>query len=225
MKAGGAGGGRSAPELRAAAELALVVAITLGPWVFHRIPVNRTLAILALGWWSLRVRRVGWKGVGLARPSSWRHTVATGVATGVLLQALSEFVTGPLLSRILHSKPDLSLFRPIVGHPGKLLWCLALVWMFAAFGEEMAFRGYVLNRAAELGGGGRLAWAVALPFASVLFGMGHSYQGAVGMVDNGLYALALGGVYLACGRNLWVAILAHGTSDTIALGAAFLGHL
>jgi membrane protease YdiL (CAAX protease family) len=34
---------------------------------------------------------------------------------------------------------------------------LAIVWTFAAFGEEMGYRGYLLTRAADLGN--RTAWA------------------------------------------------------------------
>jgi len=35
--------------------------------------------------------------------------------------------------------------------------------------------------------------------------------------------LVLGGAYLLSGRNLWVAILAHGFSDTFAVAAVYFG--
>lgn len=92
-----------------------------------------------------------------------------------------------------------------------------LVWTLAAFGEELTYGGYVLNRLADLGGRGPLAWAAALIFVAALFGFGHSYQGLVGVIDTGIYALILGGLYLAPGRNLWAPIIAHGPTNTVAL--------
>lgn len=209
----------------AAVEILVVLLITAGHRVFHVIPFDETLPILALGWLSLWLRGVGWKGVGLERPASWTRTLAIGIATGVLLQVLSEWVTEPLIERITGQVADVSEFRPLVGNVKLLLLYFVIVWTLAAFGEEMVYRGYLLNRAADLGGGGALAQGAGLIFVTVLFGFGHSYQGLAGMIDTGLHGLILGAVYLASGRNLWASILAHGTGDTIALGMVFLGHL
>ena len=220
---------RSAPapagrdRLIAAGELLLVVLITLGHRVFHVIPVDEALPILALGWLSLWLRGVGWRGVGLTRPPSWPRAIAAGVATGVLLQALSEFVTEPLLTRLTGQVPDVSSFRPLVGNAKAALVGLAVGWTIAAFGEEMTYRGYVLNRIADLGGRTRGAWAGALILTSALFAFGHSYQGLTGALDVGIHALILGGLYLASVRNLWPVIVAHGTADTIAAGLVYFG--
>jgi membrane protease YdiL (CAAX protease family) len=112
-----------------------------------------------------------------------------------------------------------------VGNVRLLALYLVVSWTLAAFGEEMTYRGYVLNRAADLGGRRPWAWAASLLFTMALFGFGHSYQGLPGMIDTGLHGLLLGALYLATGRNLWACILAHGVSDTIAFTGVFLGHL
>jgi membrane protease YdiL (CAAX protease family) len=209
----------------AAIELLLVLLITAGHRVFHVIPVDETYPILALGWLSLWLRGVGWKGVGLTRPASWGRTVALGAGVGIFLQVLSEFVTEPLLTAITHQPPDVSEFRPLVGNVKLCLLYLVLVWTLAAFGEEMTYRGYVLNRAADLGDRRPWAWAAGLLLVTALFGFGHSYQGLTGMIDTGIHGLLLGVLYLASGRNLWVCVIAHGVTDTVALTLAFLGHL
>jgi CAAX protease family protein len=216
---------RSNGKPAAAIEILLVLLITAGHRVFHIIPVDETYPILALGWLSLWLRGVGWKGVGLTRPASWGRTVALGAAVGVFLQVLSEFVTEPLLTAITHQPPDVSELKPLVGNVKLCLLYLVLVWTLAAFGEEMTYRGYVLNRAADLGGRRPWAWIAGLLFVTVLFGFGHSYQGPTGMIDTGIHGLLLGALYLASGRNLWVCIIAHGVTDTVALIAVFLGHL
>lgn len=45
---------------------------------------------------------------------------------------------------------------------------LAIVWLFAGFGEEIAYRGYLLPRAADLGGRSRAANLLAMVFVAVL---------------------------------------------------------
>jgi membrane protease YdiL (CAAX protease family) len=100
---------------------------------------------------------------------------------------------------------------------------LGLVWTFAAFGEEIGYRGYIMGRAAAAGGGGKVAWALALVAASVLFGFGHFYKGPAGILDSGFAGLLMGGIYLKSGRCLWTCILAHGLSDTLAVALSYFG--
>jgi membrane protease YdiL (CAAX protease family) len=209
----------------AAVEILLVLLITAGHRIFRIIPVDETYPILALGWISLWLRGIGWRGVGLARPASWRRTLALGAAVGIALQVLSEFVTEPLFTALTHQPVDVSEFKLLVGNVKLLLLYFVVVWTLAAFGEEMTYRGYVLNRAADLAGRRPWSWVAGLLFVTLLFGFGHSYQGLAGMLDTGLHGLLLGALYLASGRNLWVCVIAHGVSDTIALIMAFLGHL
>jgi membrane protease YdiL (CAAX protease family) len=56
---------------------------------------------------------------------------------------------------------------------------------------------------------------VSLVVVSVAFGCAHLDQGSTGMVENILNGLLLGGLYLACGRNLAVPVIAHAFSDTL----------
>ncbi len=207
----------------AAAEIVVVLGITVGHRVLRIIPVDETLPILILGWLSLWLRRVGWRGIGLTRPADWGRVVALGIGTGIVLQLLSEFVTEPGIRYLTHQTADMSEFAPLVGNLKLAALYFVLVWTWAAFGEELTYRGYVLNRAADLGGRTRSAWVVGLVLVTGLFGFGHSYQGIAGMMDTGIHGLVLGILYLASGRNLWASIIAHGVCDTIAIVAVFFG--
>ena len=100
---------------------------------------------------------------------------------------------------------------------------LGLVWTFAAFGEEMGYRGYLMTRAADVGNRSRLAYTAALVASSVLFGYGHYYKGPAGILQSTVSGLILGGAYLLSRKNLWVSVLAHGCADTIAIAAVFFG--
>jgi membrane protease YdiL (CAAX protease family) len=100
---------------------------------------------------------------------------------------------------------------------------LLFVWTFAAFGEELAYRGYLLTRAADLGKRSAAAYWVGIVVVSVLFGYGHYYKGPAGVLDSGVAGLILGAAYMLSGRNLWASILAHGLIDTYAVVVLFFG--
>ncbi len=210
-------------RLWAAAELVLAAALVVGANVYDFVPVSETPWLVLMGWLSLRRRGLGWSSVGLRRPRSWKTTIAMAIVAGIALQLLSEFVTEPLIERLTGETADLSSFHSLVGNLGATLGMLALVWMLAAFGEELAYRGYVLERAAALGHGSKSAYLVGMVLVSALFGLGHFYQGVAGVVGSTVSGLFFGALYLATSRNLWLPILAHGFSDTIGLALIYLG--
>ena len=217
--------GETSPRGRlwAALELLLAAALVVGANVYDFVPVTETPWLVLIGWLSLRRRGLGWRAVGLRRPQSWKATIAMAILAGIALQVLSEFVTEPLVERLTGETADLSSFRSLVGNLPGALGMLALVWTLAAFGEEMAYRGYVLERAAALGHGSKRAYLVAMLLVSALFGLGHFYQGVAGVAGSTFSGLFFGALYLASGRDLWLPILAHGFSDTIAMGLIYLG--
>src|SRR5262249_29541113 len=94
---------------------------------------------------------------------------------------------------------------------------------FAAFGEEIAYRGYLLAREADLGKRSTAAYWVGIVLVSVLFGVGHFYKGPAGILDSGIAGLILGAAYLLSGRNLWASVLAHGFIDTFGIILLFFG--
>jgi membrane protease YdiL (CAAX protease family) len=198
--------------------LLVAALLVVGANVLDVVPVSETPWLVALGWLSLRLRGRGWRSLGFRRPARWLTTVGVALAAAVGLQLLSEFVIEPLTGR-----PDLSDFRSLVGNLPASLMMLALVWILAAFGEEMAYRGYVLERAAALGQHSSSAYITAMVVVSLLFGLGHFYQGPAGVIGSTVSGLLFGVLYLASGRNLWLPILAHGFSDTIGLALVYLG--
>lgn len=115
------------------------------------------------------------------------------------------------------------LANEIAGNAKIALLALLLVWTFAAFGEEIAYRGYLLTRAADIGNRSTTAYWVGIVVVSILFGYGHYYKGTSGIIDSGIAGLILGAAYMLAGRNLWACILTHGFIDTFAVIDAFFG--
>jgi len=204
------------------AELAWGSVIVIGHNVYHVIP-NEVPILFVIGLISLRLRDGGWSVMGVHGPASWRRTVLYALAAAALRITLGALVIDPLTAHFWPPAVAPSGFEQITGNALVALRWLLLVWTFAAFGEEIGYRGYLLTRAAEAGGRSKAADWVAVLIVSVLFGYGHYYKGRSGIVDSGVAGLILGAAYVLSGRNLWVCILAHGFIDTFWVTAAFFG--
>lgn len=204
-------------------EVVLGAFIVIGHNIFHIVP-NEVPILFVLFWISLRLRDGGWSVAGLRRPNSWWKTVLMAIVAAALLQLGSQFVIQPLTSQIWHRPEQVSSLLKVPAFDWKLaVRNLAIVWIFAGFGEEVGYRGYLLTRAADLGSRSKFAYVVAMLYVALLFGFAHFYKGPAGVMDSTYSGLVLGGVYLLSGRNLWAAILAHGMSDTFAVLAIFMG--
>lgn len=169
-------------------------------------------------------RRAGesWSAAGLARPSSPLLTIGlalAGVVAAIVLDSLSQ----PFLTSAFGTGQDLSSFREMVGNPGRLALMLVVAWIFAAFGEEVFFRGWLMARLDLLAGGRPRSAGLLLQAA--FFGAAHAYQGPVGMISTGLYGLVYGALVRRSSGNLWAAVLAHGLLDTVGLTAIYAGAL
>jgi membrane protease YdiL (CAAX protease family) len=201
----------------------MVVALIFVADFKHLIFFSKTPFILLFGWISLRLRKLRWRDVGLSRFREWKTTLGWGIAAGLALEGLELLVTQPFLVKVLKKQPNLEDFRGLAGNLKLTLIYLVLVWILAAFGEEMVYRGYLMNRVADLFNRTRAAWMISLFLVHGAFGLAHAYQGWTGIIDEGLMGLLLGIIYLRTGRNLSVPIIAHGVSDSIDMVLMFLG--
>lgn len=204
------------------AEFVLGGAIVIGHNVYHVIP-NEVPILMVIGLISLRVRDGGWGVIGLRWPISWKRTVLFALAAAAVRILAGALVVDPLTAHFWPAAAGPSGFNEITGHSLIALRWLFIVWTFAAFGEEIGYRGYLLTRAADVGGRSKSAYWAAVLAVSVLFGYGHFYKGPSGIVDSGMAGLVLGAAYILSGRNLWVCILAHGFIDTFGVMALFFG--
>jgi len=217
----GTPGGPAAYRRRvlAAVEVALAAAAVLLDLLLP------ALVMLALAGAFLAVRRTrlraGLRAFGLVRPARWGRLALTVLALSVgwtlvvlaLLMPLAEHVTG--------TRQDVDAFADLEGNLALLLVLLAATWTLAAVGEELAFRGFLLTRAREALPDGAVGLAVAVALSSVLFGLAHTEQGAVGVLlttCDAVFFCVLRYRY----RTLWASVLAHGFNNTIGLTAFFL---
>lgn len=182
-----------------------------------------TFLLLVLGTVSLRLRRLSWLDPGLKRPTSWGKTLALGSLLAVAATAFSLWIARPLAQMITGQARDFSQFQTVQGNVGMFLVWLAVSWSLGAFGEELAFRGYLLNRSLDLFGNRVAGMVAAVCLNAAVFGILHSSQGLGGILNTGIDAAIFCAVYLVVGRNLWVTIVMHGIGNTLGLIAMYLG--
>jgi membrane protease YdiL (CAAX protease family) len=209
------------PTRWAAIELVSAVLI-VAAFAAGVLPVTEVPALLILGWVSLRRRKLRWSSVGLRRPVNGRRA-ALLIAAGVAYAIISFYTLDPLLDRLTGHPADLSEFADVRGNASMLLFWLLLSWVLGAFGEELAYRGYLINRITDLVPQRAAAPSIAILGSSLLFGVSHISQGLSGVISNGLGGLVYGILYVSAGWNLWVPILAHGLEDTIGFLLIYAG--
>jgi membrane protease YdiL (CAAX protease family) len=201
-----------------------IIALALQAWTgnivlaLFGVPASVAMATLVLRW-----RGSSWRAVGLNGATSRMRLLVTVPSAVVLLIIMSAMLHQGL--KEIYGDPDLSAFAALRGNVGLLLVWLAVIWTLAAFGEEMLFRGIVLNWLYDMlqpHATRWLAWILALLATSVLFGAAHAYQGMTGVIMSGCIGLGFGVVYLVSKRNLWPSILTHGLYDTIGFIVLFV---
>jgi uncharacterized protein len=161
----------------------------------------------------------GLREIGLAGPPDFA-ALAPLIIGGLVFCYLVAGISSFALARA-GMAPDVSRLDFIKGNLPALLMMLAVSWTTAAFGEEIVFRGFLLNRAAGLDVAVQDWVLIVILGQAVLFGLAHAYQGLGGVILTGALGLALGILTYVAQGNLWPAILVHGLINTVSLTAIY----
>ena len=145
----------------------------------------------------------------------------TGAAWGVVLLACALLIAQVAAIRgnetgLSTARKQMTSVEGVLPHtPAELKLFLALS-LAAGVCEEIVFRGYLLAYFDALVGP-----AGAVLASTLLFGLGHAYQGAAGIVRTGLVGLLFAGAYVATG-NLLAPMLLHVVLDAASGMIAYL---
>jgi uncharacterized protein len=153
-------------------ELLLGAFIVIAHNVFQVVP-NEVPILFVLGLLSLRLRNGGWSAMGFKRPASWLRVALIALAAAALRIILGDLVIEPLAGHFWPPIVAPAGAEAITGNMKSALVWLPVVWTWAAFGEEAGYRGYLLTRAADIGGRTTAAYWIGIVVVSVLFGYGH----------------------------------------------------
>jgi uncharacterized protein len=184
-------------------------------------PLGGALAGILVAWLWLRRDNAVREALALNRPANWPRAVLTAIAAAVAIIVWFQ-LGGNLLKWLGMPSIDTSQVIDLASQsPASLaLWIVAVAWIGAGFGEEVLWRGFLLDRLMRMPGiSGRL-W-LATGVQGVAFGLPHAYQGAAGVIITGVVGLFFGWLRTKTAWNLWPLIIAHALVDTIMLLLAY----
>lgn len=200
-------------------EMCLAIVIVVAHNVYHSIP-NEVPILFVLAIVSFRIREGRWLS-DLYDRAPWSRTFLLAILGIVLLQA-KDMILEPVGHYFWADRQHVSSVITQSRDIGHALRNVLFVWLFAAFGEEIGYRGYLLRRAVHVFGPTKWGAALALVIASITFGFGHFYKGPTGMLESAGSGLVLGGLYLFS-RRLWASTITHGVNDTLAVMFSYFG--
>ena len=200
------------------------------------ISVSLDLAIFGVIWWlgwlfsratkdELLLR---WRG-GFWKPITQGFGYALGIRLAIVVAFMFVFLLASIALAVAghdpkalghlieHAAPkDDALFpKGALSNPLYLLLTVTLLSFVAAGGREelwrtaclAALRHLLPDRMSE-----RARWGWAIGLSSVIFGLGHVYQGGLGVIITGIIGAGLG-VLTWRNRSIWPSVWAHGFFD------------
>lgn len=157
----------------------------------------------------------------LRKPKNWPRTLGWAVLATIAI--IGWFTLGSMLVEAIGlSTPDV---EQVLGWVTQsqfhfILWIVLVALFAAGLGEELLWRGFLMDRLARLGGLRGRMWLVILMQAA-LFGLPHFYQGFGGVIITGVVGIGFGWLRFRFGGNLWACVLAHMAVDTIMMSLSY----
>jgi len=164
------------------------------------------VAVLAALWLA---RGREWDWIGLAPRASWGLAgvlLGVGFITVLMLRQRAEVASQPDLAGRVRAR--LAAVEPLMPHARTEWPAFAALAITAGACEEILFRGFVAWTLAHV----LPSYLLVCLVQSLLFGLGHAYQGPRGVLLTGAVGLFLSGVVWVTG-SLWAAMLVHALMD------------
>jgi membrane protease YdiL (CAAX protease family) len=181
------------------------------------------VAMLLVVWLGIKLRGETCKDFGLTfKPLTFKQAFRVFLLSLlVLVIALAGFILGSIIMANITGIPegssDMSSYAYLKDNIGMLLLTLAGVYIVSSFGEEVIYRGFLINRISQIGMNTKKALWIAVILSSLIFGFVHYEWGPMGVGQTTFMGLALGICYLKLKKRLWILILAHAYMDTILM--------
>ena len=199
---------------------AVVLIMLIAP-LFGFIDRNFTFFFpLGIVFLILKGSKYDWARFGIGQKITGK-TVIKSIVLATIIFAVFTFLIDPLLINWL-GEYDLSSIDDIRGDLLGYIILMLIVWIFAAFGEEILFRGYYMKALAELFGNNKTAWVFSAFITSLYFGISHAYQGLIGVVSVFLWSFVISLIFSKNKNNLLLLVLIHGIYDTIGVTLIYL---
>lgn len=198
--------------------LFLVIAMTLIKNPFTKFPFTFIVIILfvlvATFFQDGNFKNLNFKNIGV-------REFKIIILAYIILELMMDFIIQPTVSFVFNEPADYSSFKSIEGNTALYFKWLFNMWISAAVGEELLFRGYVFSQLKRIMGSKKI---IIIILSAILFSVPHLYQGISGLVMTFLFGIFFALLYNKY-QNIWINIIVHGFIDTLFLTLSYLGYI
>lgn len=179
-----------------------------GFWIYI-LNIFIASTIMLLNKWTLHW---SWDELGFKKPKSWWQPILVTILTLISLVLFSRYIQ-PLIG----GEPSIAHLMVVKQNLPLLILALVLVWITAAFLQELVFRAFLIEALDFiLGRNGWSIW-IALIISSLIFGLIQGWQGLSGVLASACIGFIFGTAYILNGKRIWPLIIVHGIADTMSL--------
>ncbi len=149
---------------------------------------------------------IAWLDAG-SRGRLFMEGITVGMLIVIFLPAVLAIRNEKIRAKAGKAAKNLAFLLPSTREERRWWW---LVCLTAGICEEIVYRGFLLHyfHVVPL----HLSWTLALVVSSLIFGIGHLYQGIAGAVQTAVMGFVLGAMFLATG-NLLLPMVVHAVLD------------
>ena len=147
--------------------------------------------------------------------------IAPLLGTGIFL--FYYYIMVPSVTYITGQPIDFSVFEPYKGNLSGILNLLLFMWVAAAFGEEIVFRGYLMRQFTKFFGSSKISLVINILLFGFIFGWVHAYQGITGQIVAGITGMLLAIMFHIRKNDLWFNVAVHGFVDSVAFLFIYYG--
>lgn len=160
--------------------------------------------------------------VGVYR-DKWKQQLLKGLLFGLIFFVFFNAGLASVMSSLFPEPEVAGNSVMMYFHDPQNLVIWLMLGIFGGGVVEELMRIFVLTRFEKVWG--KTGLYIALLFSSVVFGLGHLYQGTSGAISTGIYGLVIGLIYIRR-RSAIEVMTAHAFSDVLGIVGAYLlaGH-
>ena len=174
----------------------------------------------------IEYKKEGFKALGFQRKNfNVKSLLITAPLLGTAIFLFYSYVMLPTVTYFTGQPIDFSEFDSFKGNLPAILSLFVLIWVSAAFGEEIVFRGYLMRQFTKFFGSSKISLVINILLFGFIFGLTHAYQGISGQILSGITGMILAIIFHIRKSDLWFNIAVHGFIDMAFLVYLYFGWL
>lgn len=172
----------------------------------YTIIIEWAMSLIVLAWWFYAGRSFHDLGLGLERDPGWKIGASITLAACGLL-VLQTVVVLRSKKKTEGARGQVEPLQAVLPHDSRELHTFYALSLTAGICEELLYRGFIFVYLHSVFG---VIPAVIL--SSLVFAVGHTYQGLSGILKTATVGLIMAGLLLLTG-SLWAPMLLHAVLD------------